>query len=168
MHMNEKTGTSVSSEKEKVKESQSRSVTPSLDAPSGAELGASHDQMVVRKNFEKGNQVLLYDSKLHLFPCKLKSRWICPFTIHEVYTNGAVELLSSKDNKVFKVNGQRLKPYTAPFTPNKEELPHLEPPEVWKATLSRLGLSRDSKGHFFLLDFVYFILIFIFVPSYFL
>ena len=52
-----------------------------------------HDQMVVRKNFEKGDQVLLYDSKLHLFPGKLKSRWIGPFTIHEVYTNGTVELL---------------------------------------------------------------------------
>ena len=41
VHMNEKTGTSVSSEKEKVKESQSRSVTPSLDTPSGAGLGVS-------------------------------------------------------------------------------------------------------------------------------
>ena len=39
MHINEKTGTGVSSEKENVKESQSRSVTPSLDTPSGA--GAS-------------------------------------------------------------------------------------------------------------------------------
>ena len=37
--MNEKTGTGVSSEKEKVKESQSRSVTPMLDTPSGAGLG---------------------------------------------------------------------------------------------------------------------------------
>ena len=39
VHMNEKTGTGVSSEKEKVKEFQSRSVTPSLDTPSGAGLG---------------------------------------------------------------------------------------------------------------------------------
>ena len=39
VHMNEKTGTCISSEKEKVKESQSRSVTPSLDIPSGARLG---------------------------------------------------------------------------------------------------------------------------------
>ena len=42
VHMNEKTGTGVRSEKEKVKESQSRSVTPSLDTPSGAGLRASH------------------------------------------------------------------------------------------------------------------------------
>ena len=33
-----------------------------------------HDQLIARKNFKKGDQVLLYDSKLHLFPGKLKSR----------------------------------------------------------------------------------------------
>ena len=42
VHMNEKIGTCVSFEKEKVKESQSRSVTPLLDTPSGAGFGASH------------------------------------------------------------------------------------------------------------------------------
>ena len=40
-----------------------------------------HDQLIARKNFKQGDQVLLYDSKLHLFPSKLKSRWIRPFTI---------------------------------------------------------------------------------------
>ena len=74
--------------------------------------------------------MLLYDSKLYLFPSKLKSRWTSPFTIHEVYTNGEVELLGSKDNKVFKVNGQRLKPYVVPFTLDKEELPLFDPREV--------------------------------------
>ena len=39
VHMNEKTGTCVSSEKEKVKESQSRSVTPSLDTHFGCRGG---------------------------------------------------------------------------------------------------------------------------------
>ena len=63
-----------------------------------------HDQMVARKNFVKGDQVLLYDSELHLFPGKLKSRWTGPFIIHQVYPNGAVDLLNSKDNRVFKVN----------------------------------------------------------------
>ena len=39
--MNEKIGTGVNCMKEKVKESQSRSVTPSLGTPSGAGLRAS-------------------------------------------------------------------------------------------------------------------------------
>ena len=70
-----------------------------------------HDQLKACKNFKQGDQVLLYDSKLHLFPGKLKLRWTGPFTIHQVHLNGSVDLLNSKDNGVFKVNGQRLKPY---------------------------------------------------------
>ena len=64
-----------------------------------------HDHLIARKNFNQGDQVLLYDSKLHLFPGKLKSRWIGPFTIHHAYPNGSVDLLNTKDNRVFKVNG---------------------------------------------------------------
>ena len=73
-------------------------------------LKKCHDQLIARKNFKQGDQVLLYDSKLHLFPGKLKLRWIGPFTIQEVYLNGSVDLLNCKDDRVFKVNGQRLKP----------------------------------------------------------
>ena len=47
-----------------------------------------HDQLIARKNFKQGDQVLLYDSKLDLFPSKLKTRWTRPFTIQEVYLNG--------------------------------------------------------------------------------
>ena len=59
-----------------------------------------------------------------------KSRWTGLFTVHEVFTNEAVELLNSKDDRVFKVNGQRLKAYTFSFIADKEELPLLEPLEV--------------------------------------
>ena len=51
---------------------------------------------------------MLYDSKLHIFLGKLKSRWIGPFTIHQVYPNGAMELLSSNESQTFKVNGNFL------------------------------------------------------------
>ena len=67
-----------------------------------------HDQLITRKNFKQGDQVLLYDSKLHLFPGKLKSRWTGPFIIHKVYLNGLVDLLNSKDIRIFKDNEQRL------------------------------------------------------------
>ena len=79
-----------------------------------------HDQLIAGKNFKQGDQVLLYDSKLHLFPGKLKSRWTGPFFIHQLYPNGSVDLLNSKDNRVFKVNRQRLKPYAVQFTADKE------------------------------------------------
>ena len=89
-----------------------------------------HDQLIACKNFKQGDQVLLYDSKLHLFSGKLKSRWTSPFIIYKVYPNGAVDLLNSKDNRIFKVNDQRLKPYAAHFTADREEIPFLDPPKV--------------------------------------
>ena len=72
--------------------------------------------------------MLLYDSKLDLFPGKLKSRWIGPFIIHQAYPNGSIELFNPKDNRVFKVNGERVKLYAAQHLANKEEIPLLDPP----------------------------------------
>ena len=34
-----------------------------------------HDQKVLRREFKEGEQVLLYNSRLKLFPGKLNSRW---------------------------------------------------------------------------------------------
>jgi len=56
--------------------------------------------------------VLLFNSRLKLFPGKLKSRWSDPFQVRKVYPYEAVEILS-KEKGSFKVNGQRLKVYNA-------------------------------------------------------
>nr|CAN65624.1 hypothetical protein VITISV_020765 [Vitis vinifera] len=64
-----------------------------------------HDQLISNKEFRKGQRVLLYDSRLHIFPGKLKSRWIGPFIIHQVHPSGVVELLNSNSIDTFKVNG---------------------------------------------------------------
>ena len=42
-----------------------------------------HDQKILRKEFKAGEQVLLYNSKLKLFPRKLKSRWSGPYIVVE-------------------------------------------------------------------------------------
>ncbi|RVW58959.1 Retrovirus-related Pol polyprotein from transposon 17.6 [Vitis vinifera] len=34
-----------------------------------------HDQLISNKEFQEGQRVLLYDTRLHIFPGKLKSRW---------------------------------------------------------------------------------------------
>ena len=87
-----------------------------------------HDQMITRKNFNQGDQVLLYDSKLHLFPGKHKSHWTGPFIIHQAYLNGSVDLLNPKDKKIFKVNGQQVKPYAVRHSAEEEEISLLDPP----------------------------------------
>ncbi|XP_045831120.1 uncharacterized protein LOC123922450 [Trifolium pratense] len=71
-----------------------------------------HDKGLVRKEFKKGQQVLLFNSRLRLFPGKLMSRWSGPFVIKEVFPHGAVEIFTpGEEEKSFKVNGQRLKFY---------------------------------------------------------
>ena len=55
-----------------------------------------------------GQKVLLFNSRLKLFPGKLKSRWMGPYTITEIFPHGAVEIENDKMDR-FKVNGQRLK-----------------------------------------------------------
>jgi hypothetical protein len=48
---------------------------------------------------------------LKLFPGKLRSCWIGPFIVSNVFPYGAVEITSLETNKVFKVNGHCLKPF---------------------------------------------------------
>ena len=87
-----------------------------------------HDQIVMRKTFREGEKVLLYDSKLHIFPGKLKSRWMGPYLIYKVHPNGVVEIGNLNGGSTFKVNGQRLKLYLEPMVQSKEDLYLLEPP----------------------------------------
>ena len=47
---------------------------------------AYHDKRIISRSFEPNDQVLLFNSRLKLFPEKLKSRWSGPFTIKEVPT----------------------------------------------------------------------------------
>ena len=57
-----------------------------------------------------GDLVLLFNSRLRLFPGKLKSKWIGPYTVTQLFPHGAVEL-ETKEGVRFKVNGQRIKIY---------------------------------------------------------
>ena len=70
-----------------------------------------HDKRIFRKTFEICQKVLFYNSRLHLFPGKLKPKWIGPFVVKNVYPYGDVEIENPNDDVTFKVNGQRLKPY---------------------------------------------------------
>ncbi|GKV23246.1 hypothetical protein SLEP1_g32996 [Rubroshorea leprosula] len=71
---------------------------------------AWHDLHVQKKEFHVGDKVLLFNSRLQLFPGKLKSRWSGPFVVTKVLPYGVVEI-SHDTKETFKVNGQRLKIY---------------------------------------------------------
>ena len=85
-----------------------------------------HDKHLLPRHFSEGQQVLLYNSRLKLFPKKLKSRWSGPFMIHRVYPHGVVEIRTLEGDRIFKVNGQRLKIYNgAPIVRDKDD-PNLQ------------------------------------------
>ena len=69
-----------------------------------------HDQKILRRELKVGEQVLLYNSRLKLFPGKLKSSWSGPYTVLTSTPFRAVKL-NTKSGNEFKVNGQRLKHY---------------------------------------------------------
>ena len=71
---------------------------------------AWHDKHITRKEFEVGQQVFLFNSRLKLFPGKLKSRWSGPFTVTKVFPHGGAEV-THPEKGTFTVNIQRLKPY---------------------------------------------------------
>ena len=90
---------------------------------------ARHDKHIVRKEFEPCQRVLLFNSRLKLFPGKLKSRWSGPFTMTQVFLYGGVEIMHQEKGR-FKVNAQRLKPYfRGEFHANKQAI-NLNTPKI--------------------------------------
>ncbi|XP_070029248.1 uncharacterized protein [Nicotiana sylvestris] len=63
-----------------------------------------HDKYARGKDFKVGDLVLLFNSRLRLFPGKLKSKWSVPFEVMFVTPFGALDL-KNKNGEVFKVNG---------------------------------------------------------------
>ncbi|GKB37771.1 reverse transcriptase domain-containing protein, partial [Tanacetum coccineum] len=63
------------------------------------------------KSFKVGDKVLLYNSRLKMYPGKLKSKWSGPNIVKTVYPYGVVEIID-RNGFNFKVNGQQLNKYS--------------------------------------------------------
>ncbi|GKB38989.1 reverse transcriptase domain-containing protein [Tanacetum coccineum] len=59
-----------------------------------------HDKRIkALTNYERGEKVLLFNSRLRMFPGKLKSRWYGPFSVCKDMKNGAIELYDEDGNE---------------------------------------------------------------------
>ncbi|XP_015162833.1 uncharacterized protein [Solanum tuberosum] len=74
--------------------------------------GATSNQRVIDFNELNEFRLRAYESSalLHLFPCKLKSKWTGPFIVSQVFPHGAVEL-ENNEGKSFKLKSK----WTGPF-----------------------------------------------------
>ncbi|XP_042401233.1 uncharacterized protein LOC121991287 [Zingiber officinale] len=70
-----------------------------------------HDKQIEVKEFQIGDKVLLYRSRLKLIKGKLRSRWEGPYCVTNVFFYGVVEIQDMSTGRIFKVNGQRLKKF---------------------------------------------------------
>ncbi|XP_015162184.1 uncharacterized protein [Solanum tuberosum] len=70
-----------------------------------------HDKHIVSRTFEPSQLVLLFNSRLKLFPWKLQSKWSGPFEVVRMTQHGVVELRNKDKSSTFLVNGQRVKHY---------------------------------------------------------
>nr|XP_009794161.1 PREDICTED: uncharacterized protein LOC104240951 [Nicotiana sylvestris] len=84
------------------------------------------DKHIQHREFEPGQEVVLFNSRLKLFLGKLKYRWSGPFVVVSVKPHGAVELRDMSSTGTFLVNGQRIKHY-------------------WRGDFSRHKTSVDLK-----------------------
>ncbi|XP_059650487.1 uncharacterized protein LOC132296295, partial [Cornus florida] len=57
-----------------------------------AKTKAFHDKHIVKKSFAPGQKVWLFNSRLKLFPGKLRSRWDGPYIVTTVFPHGAIKL----------------------------------------------------------------------------
>ena len=88
------------------------------------------DKHITRKEFTFGQQVLLFNSRLKLFPGKLKSRWSEPFTVTKVFSHGGAEV-SHSEKGTLTVATQCLKPYYGgEFLTDKQIIPLTAAEEV--------------------------------------
>ncbi|GJV36684.1 reverse transcriptase domain-containing protein [Tanacetum coccineum] len=114
-----------------------------------------HDSKIMDKEFQEGDEVLVFNSRLKFFPGKLRTRWYGPYMVSKVYPYGTVEVLG-RNGVQFKVNGHMIKrnasqvgvshDLTKPVTPHSW-------PQVRKSSFAKpydvnaLGPSRNSPKH---------------------
>ncbi|RDX97459.1 hypothetical protein CR513_19769, partial [Mucuna pruriens] len=60
-----------------------------------------YKQKILRKKFQVGQKVLLFNSHLKLIASKLRSRWDGPFVLTNFFPYGAVELKDENSNNTF-------------------------------------------------------------------
>jgi hypothetical protein len=81
-----------------------------------------HDKRIKMKQFKVGDKVLLFNSHVRLFGYgKLRSKREGPYLVLHTTDHSAITL-QDDDGNVFKANGQRLKIFLKPETPELEEV----------------------------------------------
>jgi hypothetical protein len=79
-----------------------------------------HDRVIKKTLFKKGYWALLYDSHFKEFQGKLRTRWLGPYKVDNVFPNGTVRLITiDGSNTQLHENGHLLHLYQCPISKTK-------------------------------------------------
>ena len=95
-----------------------------------------HDKRIQKREFNVGDYVLLFNSRLRLFARKLLSKCEGPYVIEEFYRSGAIKINNFEGTSPRVVNGQRIKHYISgnPINVETKIIETVTPEEyIWDA-----------------------------------
>ena len=105
-----------------------------------------HDKRIQKREFNVGDYVLLYNSRLRFFAGKLLSKWEGPYVIEEVYRSGAIIINNFKGTNTRVVNGQRIKHYILgnPINVETNVIETVKPEEYIRDTFQNVSDSEKE------------------------
>ena len=90
---------------------------------------AFHGRHIRRRSSQVNDKVWLNNSRLKLFPRKLRSRWDGPYVVLELFNDKAVLISDPKTSRQFKVNNHCLKRYLTSERPAPANKVNMHLPE---------------------------------------
>ena len=105
-----------------------------------------HAKRIQKREFNVGDYVLLYNSRLRFFAGKLLSKWAGPYVIEEVYYSGAIKINNFEGTKPKVVNGQRIKHYISgnPINVETDVIETVTPEEYIRDTFQNVSDSEKE------------------------
>ena len=105
-----------------------------------------HDKRIQKREFNVGDHVLLYNSRLRFFAGKLLSKWEGPYVIEEVYHSSAIKINNAEGTNPKVVNGQRIKHYISgtPINVETNIINTLTPKEYIRDTFRNVSDSKQE------------------------
>ena len=106
-----------------------------------------HDKRIQKREFNVGDYVLLYNSRLRFFAGKLLSKWERPDVIEEVYLSGAIKINNFEGTNPTMVNGQRIKHYISgnPINVETNVIETVTPEEYIRDTFQNFSDSEKEQ-----------------------
>ncbi|XP_052118511.1 uncharacterized protein LOC127748306 [Arachis duranensis] len=83
---------------------------------------AVHDKSIKRREFQPGDFVLLYNSRMRLMLGKLRSRWDGPYRVEKVEPYRVFHLNHPSSSELIMVNGHRFKLFHGEKMAKNQEL----------------------------------------------